>query len=131
MGKELVICCVIVVVILIGNNITQNYSVESVDTLTKNLKKLREDIYKDQDNVNSENNKDKLSSIFEKWYECYDKLAYYIEHDELEKVGNDLDGLKSYIETNEYPEAISELDESIFILNHIEDKYKFNLKNIF
>ena len=30
-----------------------------------------------------------------------------------------------------YFDAIKELDESVFVLRHIQEKYAFNLKNIF
>ncbi len=66
-----------------------------------------------------------------KWERRHDKLAYFIEHDELEKVKTDLTALNSFIETKEYAEAISELDKCVFVLKHIEDKYAFNLQNVF
>lgn len=65
------------------------------------------------------------------WQEKHDKLAYFIEHDELEKVETELIVIKSYIETEDYEESISELDKGVFILKHIEDKYAFNLQNVF
>ena len=58
-------------------------------------------------------------------------MAYFIEHDELEKVDTNITALKSFIETNEYAEAISELDKSVFVLRHIEEKYAFSLENVF
>ena len=69
--------------------------------------------------------------IKKEWENRYDKLAYFIEHDELEKVKTDLTALNSFIETKEYAEAISELDKCVFVLKHIEDKYAFNLQNVF
>lgn len=38
---------------------------------------------------------------------------------------------KSYIETEEESDAVSELEKSVFVLKHIEDKTRMNLKNIF
>ena len=75
--------------------------------------------------------KNKKEEIKKEWENRYDKLAYFIEHDELEKVKTDLTALNSFIETKEYAEAISELDKCVFILKHIEDKYAFNLQNVF
>jgi hypothetical protein len=46
-------------------------------------------------------------------------------------VDNYLTGLNSFIATGEYDEAICELDKAVFVLKHIEDKYAFNLVNIF
>lgn len=65
------------------------------------------------------------------WQERHDKLAIYIEHDELEKFENNLESFKSYINTRIYDEATNEIDKGIFILEHIEDKYAFNIQNIF
>ena len=72
-----------------------------------------------------------MEEIKKSWEARHDKLAYFIEHDELEKVETDLTSLKSFIETNSYSEATSELDKSVFVLQHIEDKYAFNLENVF
>ncbi len=73
----------------------------------------------------------KVESIYEQWKKRHDKLAYFIEHDELEKVETELIAIKSFIETQEYAQTISELDKGVFLLTHIEDKYAFNLQNIF
>ena len=79
----------------------------------------------------NENIKNKKEEMKKEWENRYDKLAYFIEHDELEKVKTDLTALNSFIETKEYAEAISELDKCVFVLKHIEDKYAFNLQNVF
>ena len=38
---------------------------------------------------------------------------------------------KSYIESQQYKDAICELEKTIFVLEHINEKYTFNLENIF
>ena len=73
----------------------------------------------------------KVKEIRDEWESRHEKLAYYIEHDELEKVETNLVALNGFIESNEYSDAISELDKSVFVLKHIEDKYAFNLENVF
>ena len=131
MWKEVIICGVIIINIFMRNQITQNYSVETIEELTKQLEELKQEMYQKQENVDSEKNNEKMDDIFKQWNERHDKLAYYIEHDELEKVETNLTSLKSYIKSNEYAEAVSELDKSVFVLKHIEDKYVFNLQNVF
>ena len=54
-----------------------------------------------------------------------------MEHDELEKVGNSLTALEAHIEVKEYNDAIENLDESIFILQHIQEKERFSIRSIF
>lgn len=129
MLKELMICIIIVTLIFVGNIITQNYTNSSVDKTSEELKQLREEIIKEE--VNIEISNQKINKIYTDWNGRHKILAYYIEHDELEKVETDLSALKGYIEVEEYKEAIAELDRTIYILQHIKNKNIFNLENIF
>lgn len=131
MIKELVISVIIVILIFVGNTVTQNFTDESVKEATGLLNGLREEIIKDEEEVDLEKAKQKVDEIHEKWDVRYEKLAYYIEHNELEKVETELTGLRGYIEKKEYIEGLAELDKSVYILEHIKQKSNFNLKNIF
>lgn len=129
MYKELIICIITVIIIIIINQVTCNYTKESVNELTTKLSELRFEI------LNKDTSKNKaiseLQNIFEVWNNRYKVLACYIEHDELEKVETNLNSLYGEIESEEYKEAVSELDKTNFILHHIERKNKFDLKNVF
>ena len=126
-------CIIIVIAIIVGNIVTQNYTVKSIGILSEELEELKKDVIEAEDNGEevNENIKNKKEEIKKEWENRHDKLAYFIEHDELEKVETDLTALNSFIETKEYAEAISELDKCVFVLKHIEDKYAFNLQNVF
>ena len=134
MKKEIIICIIVVIAIVLGNVITQNYTNESVKILSDELDELKINLNNKLEKK-EEKPKEELSKKIEKitndWELRHDKLAYYIEHNELEKVEDNLTSLNSLISTEEYAEAIKELDKSIFILKHIEEKYAFNLENIF
>ena len=69
--------------------------------------------------------------INKKWNERYDKMAYYIEHAELEKVDTELTALKANILIEEYKEGIPELEKCIFTLSNIKEKSEIKIKNIF
>lgn len=131
MIKETVICIIIVVLIVVSNILTQNYTVDSVEELSNSLSELKVELEKDEENIDKDEMKGKIQSVEDDWKNKHEKLAYFIEHDELEKVETNITSLKSFILTNEYSEAISELDKSIFVLKHIEEKYAFNLQNVF
>ena len=73
----------------------------------------------------------KSSERDNKWRDMHKKMAYYIEHDELEKVDTAIVKMKSYIENNEITLSIAELEEAKFVLEHIQEKNSFNLQNIF
>ena len=89
------------------------------------------ELKKEIEDKSLENAKEKLGELDKKWDEKHDKLAYYIEHDELEKVDTAIVQVKSFVENEEIPSAIAELETGKFVLEHIERKYKFNLQNIF
>ena len=131
MTKELIISIIIVVLIFVGNSVTENYTGESIDETKQSLFDLREEIMKNEDEIDVTSAKQKIDNIHEQWDSRYEKLAYYIEHDELEKVKTELTGLRGYIEKEEYSEAVPELDKSMYILEHIKEKTALNLKNIF
>lgn len=129
MTKELIISIIIVILIFIGDTVTQNYTKESVENTIQDLKELRQEMM--DENVILESTINKIELIHQKWDNIYEKLAYYIEHDELEKVETELTGIRGYIDKEEYTEAVAEVDKSMYILEHIRDKNNFNLKNIF
>ena len=127
MYKETIIC-VFIIILIIGLDIfTQNYTKKSTIEITECLSELKKEIEDD----NLQKARDKIEELDEKWDNKHDKLAYYIEHDELEKVDTAIVQVKSFVENDDIPSAIAELETGKFVLEHIERKYKFNLQNIF
>lgn len=129
MKKELIICSAIVIAIIIGNILTQGYTKEVVLSMDEELENLKEDLL--QEEVDTEKVAGKITNIREEWEKRYQKLAYFIEHDELEKVETELTSLQANIETKEYKQGIPDLQKCIFILDHIKDKSSLQIKNIF
>ena len=129
MKKELIICSAIVIAIILGNILTQGYTKEVVLYMGEELENLKEDLL--QEEVDTEKVTGKITNIREEWEKRYQKLAYFIEHDELEKVETELSSLQANIETKEYKQGIPDLQKCIFILDHIKDKSSMQIKNIF
>lgn len=126
MFKEVMISIIIIVLIFSLDIITQTYTMASVAETSSELDNLKGKIENQNDNLDI--NIDKISSNWEKRRQ---KLSYFIEHDELEKVETNLTNIKSYLESAEFNMAISSIDEAKFILEHIKEKNAFNLENIF
>ena len=126
MFKEVIISIMIVLCIIVLDIITQNYTKETVLRTSEMLSKLKDDI-----NNNEENILDEIEEIYAKWEERNGKLAYFIEHDELEKVETNLTNIRSFIEENDLIMAINGVDETKFILEHIKEKNALELENIF
>ena len=127
MIKETVICIIIVSIIIFLDVFTQIYTDKSASYISDMFSDLKTEIL----NGNKEKAFTEIDELNKKWTNMHDKLAYYIEHDELEKVDTAIVKMKSYIESDDYASAIAELDAGRFVMEHIKNKYAFNLQNIF
>ena len=127
MYKEVVICIVVIVAIVLLDAVTQKYTRNTTSDITQIFSDLKGNMLEEDKNEIDK----KVKILDEKWGQKHDRLAYYIEHDELEKVDTAIVSLKSYVETDDYSSAIAELDKGKFILEHIQKKYAFNLENMF
>ena len=131
MFKESVICIIIVAVIFSLDMFTQDYTNKTTLEITKIFSDLKEQILKeDKELRQAQQHADDLRSKRKK-ISRHNKLAYYIEHDELEKIDTAIISAKTYIETEDYSSAATELDVGKFVLEHIQRKYAFNLVNVF
>ncbi len=127
MWKEIIICIVILLMIFMGNYITQKYTTESVTNLNTELKKLEDKVETNENDIIT----NQMNELKDNWDERYKKLSYFIEHDELEKVETNLTAMNGYIEANNLEEVRSKIQETEFILKHIEKKYAVIIENVF
>ena len=127
MYKEITICLIVIVSIITINWTLQDYTKKSMSFIIGELKELKENLMQDD----AEKVEYKINEIKEEWHEKFKILAIFIEHDELEKVETNLSALEGFIEVKDYKTGINELNKSIFVLEHIADKYDFSLVNVF
>ena len=128
MWRDIVFCIIIIVIIITVDFFIQDYIKNSAEDMTVKLDDLKREVSnKEEEKINEVDTKE----VRETWEEKYKILASVIEHDELEKVEKNLTGIYSALESNELSDVISELDESMFILRHIKDKYSFKIENVF
>lgn len=128
MFKEMFICILILSMIFVGDYITQSYTSKSVNEISSKLTEIKDEMQKENMEIKKVN--DKIGEMSNNLEKNHDKLSYYIEHNEIEKLETELTSLKSYVEVEQYDEAINEIDRALFLLNHIKDKYEFNMKTV-
>ena len=123
MKKELIIVIIIVIAIIIIDTITQNYTRDSFEKINNELEKIKEIINKidDQEKNSQQELQEKIKTMEEDWKIINRKTAFYIEHEELEKVNASMIKFKSYIQLEEYTEAIPELENCKYILDHLRE----------
>ena len=129
MKKEAIICVFIIAIIIVGNIITQNYTKKCVAQMNETLDILKEASLEKE--TNAKNIENKMSDVERKWNEKREKLSYYIEHDELEKVETQIFNMRGLYEIEKYEDIVPELEKCVYILEHIKDKTTLNIKNIF
>ena len=136
MLKETIICVIIVALIVFGNYKLQDYTDETVSEITGELSKIREDlledgILKNAEKIDNEKLKTDIEEIHNRWTDRNERLSYYIEHNELEKIDSAIVSLKSSSESGNYEDSVDQLEKTEFMLKNIQEKYALNLKNIF
>ena len=125
--KEILICVIVVILIVVLNAVTEKNTENVLGEISSDFSEMHEYLEQEDD----EKLKGKINEVIEIWEKESDKLSFYIEHEELEKVEMYIWEINSNIETKEYSMAMQSLDTCDFIINHIMDKNKLELKNIF
>lgn len=127
MRKEIIIVFIIIIMIFATDILTQNFTKKSISLINEKLDNIKTSIINNETNdLNSE-----IKNLDENWTDINNKMSFYIEHDELEKVNTSLVKIKSYIEFEEYSEAVPELEECKYILDHIKEKQRLKIINLF
>lgn len=129
MYKELIISLIIVVAIFVLDFLSQKYTDYAINETIDNLEDIVNKIQYAE--VNKEEIVNDSEDKYEKWMKHHEKLAFFIEHDELEKIETNYISGKSFLKMAKYEDAFSEFEKTIFVLQHINDKYSINLENIF
>ena len=127
MYKELIIIVIVIAIIVGLDIITNKYTKQTLEILSRELNILKDYILEE----NKEKSEEQMQKIKQKWEERYKILAFYIEHDELEKVETEMVKLEADIKVEEFKHCVSELETTDFILEHIQEKEEMHLRSIF
>lgn len=126
--KECIIIILIIIIVIISNFILEKYLENSTGELIGKLENLRTEIENKEEQKRLESSYEEIYSL---WEETNDKWAIVELHEELDLIESSIRKLKANIATKEETMAIEKIEECIFLINHIAEKEKFSLKNIF
>ena len=84
MYKELVISIIIIILIFSLDYITQKYTDFAINEAISNLHEIKESLK--EENVDNKKAIEDAEKKYNRWLEHHKRLAFYIEHNELEKV---------------------------------------------
>ena len=129
MYKEIIVCILVVILIFSMELLSNNYTRKVFFSINDNLENLRNEMLKENKDTKKIN--DGIRKIEQEWNTKLNLLSCYIEHNELEKVARQLTLIKGNIEVEEYNQAIPQLDDCVYVINHIKDKESLLLRNLF
>ena len=125
--KEYLIIITILLIVFYIDHLTSENLGEAVSW-------LRDEIIGIENQINENREIDAQEQFYkleEKWKEKSEQLALFVEHNELEKVSNDIVIIQSNFETDETDKVLENIAELKFMLEHIEEKNQLKWKNIF
>lgn len=129
MYKEIIVCILVVILIFSMDLLSNNYTKKVFFSINDSLGNLRNEMLKENEDVNKIN--DEIKKVEQEWNEKLNLLSCYIEHNELEKVARQLTLIKGNIEVGEYNQAVPQLDDCVYVINHIKDKESLLIRNLF
>lgn len=121
--KETIGIILIIVFVISIEIITEKITNNSLRVISQEITNIEENgEEKIEENVN------KLS---EAWKNEESKLSCYMEHDELEEISKLINSLKFSSKKNDTEKIEENIDEIKFKMEHIKNKQKVKIKNIF
>lgn len=126
--KQLIIILIILIIIFGGAMYIQKFLNDSSSNIVSKLEEIKKDIQEGEKEGNIQN---KTEEMYEEWENVNERWSIIVLHDEIDLIETSLIRMKSKIKTGNLEESMEDLDSSIFLLNHIKEKEKTSLKNIF
>ena len=127
--KKIIIIISILIIIFAGSIITQMYLNKTSALLIDKLENIKSDI--ENEEFDREKVSKKAEEMYSEWEKINEKWSVIILHDEIDLIETALIKMKAEIKSGEIEDSMAEIDTSIFLLNHIKEKEKTSLKNIF
>ena len=127
--KELAIILIILISIICGAFYTQKYLNNTSTIIVNDLEDLKYNI--EQENITNQELLNKSDTIYKNWEKINKQWSNIVLHEEIDSIETALIRMKIKIKTEQFKELLEEIETSIFLLDHIKEKEKVSLKNIF
>lgn len=126
MFKEIMICFLVFIFVFGVNVFTKKCTEDSINIINEKLEKVKNSIL----DSNEEYRKN-IDETFDIWDEKKKCLEFFIEHEELEKIELELRELKAKDTSKSLEDGLINVEKAKFLLNHIKEKYRLKIQNIF
>lgn len=127
--KEFTIIFIILIIIIGGAIYTNNYLNNSSQKMVSILEDLKQKVGNEANDI--EELKTEVEKVYNEWESMEKKWAFVVLHSELDLIETSFVRMKARIEEGELNKSMEEIETGIFLVDHISEKEKFCLKNIF
>ena len=128
--KETIALILIIIFLIVSDVYISKYTKESISEIESKVDEIIENALSNENYVKEEQ-LEKVKKFSDDWKKIEDRLAYFTEHDELEKVGDTISLLQANVEADMKEDAYEKMKEIKFRIEHIKTKQKFTLNNLF
>ena len=122
--KDVIIIVLIIIVVIAGNIISQKMLKDDSEKIIEKLEILKQEL----------NNQQALSlaeEINKLWEETENKWSIIIFHQELDSIKTSIIAVKSSLESGDISYSYQQIENSIFLVGHIKEKWSLKWKNVF
>lgn len=116
-----------IAVIVALNLLIGKYTDKIIDNIGVKVDNLKQSLARKDFDKSKEISKE----IREMWENETDKFGYFMDHEELEKLTLKIMIVDENLKNDDYERAIEDSIEVKFLLEHIEEKLKLRLSNVF
>ena len=127
--RDILIILAILLIIILGTLLINTYLNNTTQPLINNLEEIKNNIENHQ--ISEAELADKIDKIYKDWSNINLTWSNIILHEEIDSIETSLIKAKTKIKIGEFEESIEDIETTIFLVNHIREKEKTNLKNIF
>lgn len=129
--KDTIIIVAIILVIVLGDIVTKNYLNKTVDELLTSLETLKEKVIEAKQTNEREEIKKEMEIVEQKWENTSRICSIIVVHQEIDNIEQALTRGKSSINYGILEDALQEIETAIFFSEHVKEREKLSLKNIF
>lgn len=123
--KQIIIIISLIVIIIIADILTNNMTKSYIQKIKEKLENIEYLIEGKKDLGNS------AEELKNRWKEYEEKLSYFLEHDEIEKVSLNINLINKQVNIEKFEDALETIAETKYLLDHIKEKNELKINNIF
>lgn len=121
------IILIVVAIIGMGGVYSQRYLERSASQLAVELKEVKKAVEQEE----WKDGREAYAEFSKNWGDAHKNWAMFTDHFELDNIEMRLTRGRSFIEVENVTNAIAEFDEAIMLLEHIPERERLTLYNIF